>query len=109
MQVLRFIVRLGKNDWQSSTSQGKDNRRITGETDVPSDKGATQNRTLDPNFLTLAIPRLSVCADAQKVDRAKLAQTEVNKPGCIFFLKIQKVIFVIPLDHVTVYIPMHPE
>lgn len=25
----------------------------------------------------LAVPRLSVCADAQKVDRAKLAQTEV--------------------------------
>lgn len=24
------------------------------------------------------MPRLSVCADAQKVDRAKLAQTEVN-------------------------------
>lgn len=24
----------------------------------------------------LAVPRLSVCADAQKVDRAKLAQTE---------------------------------
>lgn len=26
----------------------------------------------------LAVPRLSVCADAQKVDRAKLAQTEVR-------------------------------
>lgn len=26
----------------------------------------------------LAVPRLSVCADAQKVDRAKLAQTEFN-------------------------------
>lgn len=26
----------------------------------------------------LAVPRLSVCADAQKVDRAKLAQTEVT-------------------------------
>lgn len=25
----------------------------------------------------LALPRLSVCADVQKVDRAKLAQTEV--------------------------------
>jgi hypothetical protein len=24
------------------------------------------------------VPRLSVCADAQKVDRAKLAQTEVS-------------------------------
>lgn len=28
---------------------------------------------------SLAVPRLSVCADAQKVDRAKLAQTEVIK------------------------------
>jgi len=28
---------------------------------------------------SLAVPRLSVCADAQKVDRAKLAQTEVSK------------------------------
>ena len=27
---------------------------------------------------SLAVPRLSVCADAQKVDRAKLAQTEVT-------------------------------
>lgn len=27
---------------------------------------------------SLAVPRLSVCADAQKVDRAKLAQTEVS-------------------------------
>lgn len=26
----------------------------------------------------LAVPRLSVCADAQKVDRAKLAQTEFS-------------------------------
>lgn len=26
----------------------------------------------------MAVPRLSVCADAQKVDRAKLAQTEFN-------------------------------
>lgn len=28
---------------------------------------------------SLAVPRLSVCADAQKVDRAKLAQTEVSE------------------------------
>ena len=27
---------------------------------------------------SLALPRLSVCADVQKVDRAKLAQTEVQ-------------------------------
>lgn len=36
----------------------------------------------------LAVPRLSVCADAQKVDRAKLAQTEViiiNNNKTIFY------------------------
>ena len=27
---------------------------------------------------SLAVPRLSVCADVQKVDRTKLAQTEVK-------------------------------
>lgn len=27
----------------------------------------------------LAVPRLSVCADAQKVDRAKMAQVEVSQ------------------------------
>ena len=32
----------------------------------------------DPNFLSLVVPRLSVCADAQKVDRSKLAQTEAR-------------------------------
>lgn len=26
----------------------------------------------------LAVPRLSVCADAQKIDKTKLAQTEVS-------------------------------
>ncbi|XP_055380348.1 uncharacterized protein LOC129611299 isoform X3 [Condylostylus longicornis] len=31
-----------------------------------------------PSNSQLAMPRLSVCADAQKVDRAKLAQTEFN-------------------------------
>ncbi|XP_039500471.1 uncharacterized protein LOC120457189 isoform X4 [Drosophila santomea] len=31
-----------------------------------------------PGNNQLAVPRLSVCADAQKVDRAKLAQTEFN-------------------------------
>lgn len=31
----------------------------------------------------LAVPRLSVCADAQKVDRAKLAQTEVSETPTI--------------------------
>lgn len=33
----------------------------------------------------LAVPRLSVCADAQKVDRAKLAQTEVKLKNVHFY------------------------
>jgi hypothetical protein len=32
---------------------------------------------MDPNNPNSAMPRLSVCADSQKVDRVKLAQTEV--------------------------------
>lgn len=32
----------------------------------------------DKHSNQLAVPRLSVCADAQKVDRAKLAQTEFS-------------------------------
>lgn len=32
---------------------------------------------------SLAVPRLSVCADAQKVDRAKLAQTEVSETSIL--------------------------
>ena len=40
-------------------------------------EGATDDM-MDPNNPNSAMPRLSVCADSQKVDRAKLAQTEVN-------------------------------
>ena len=32
---------------------------------------------IDPNNPNAGMPRLSVCADSQKVDRAKLSQTEV--------------------------------
>lgn len=47
---------------------------------------------------SLAVPRLSVCADAQKVDRAKLAQTEVSDDAsmrnlCIFERKIREALF----------------
>jgi hypothetical protein len=37
----------------------------------------------------LAVPRLSVCADAQKVDRAKLAQTEVSRTPNAKFMQIE--------------------
>ena len=40
------------------------------------DKGGGGDQS---NIPSLAVPRLSVCADAQKVDRAKLAQTEVGR------------------------------
>lgn len=49
-----------KKKWSSSQDCSQDNK----------DKDSKDK----PN---LAVPRLSVCADAQKVDRAKLAQTEV--------------------------------
>lgn len=38
--------------------------------------GKERNSKDKSNAGQLAVPRLSVCADAQKVDRAKLAQTE---------------------------------
>lgn len=41
------------------------------------DKDGKQNDK-DKQSGQLAVPRLSVCADAQKVDRAKLAQTEFS-------------------------------
>lgn len=38
------------------------------------------------------MPRLSVCADAQKVDRAKLAQTEVSEtPTINVYLATEKI------------------
>lgn len=40
------------------------------------DKEGKERSTKEKNAAQLAVPRLSVCADAQKVDRAKLAQTE---------------------------------
>ena len=55
----------------------KDSKRSTGDIEGAAERGANRKGGADPNFLTLAVPRLSVCADAQKVDRAKLAQTEV--------------------------------
>jgi hypothetical protein len=36
---------------------------------------------------SLAVPKLSVCADSHKVDRSKLAQTEVEIPSCTYVVK----------------------
>jgi RAP1 GTPase activating protein 1 len=52
-----------KKKWSSSQDCSQDNK------DKDSGKDKPQ----------LAVPRLSVCADAQKVDRTKLAQTEVRR------------------------------
>lgn len=52
-----------------------------------SDKDGSQKSGGDRAGAALAVPRLSVCADAQKVDRAKLAQTEVRI--YIYFLNFQ--------------------
>ena len=56
--------------WGSST-----NRRAENTSSNPD--GDTDD-IIDPNNPNSAIPRLSVCADSHKVDRAKLAQTEVR-------------------------------
>ena len=71
-------MNIGKPATQVSLIQDKDNKKVTGENDGSSEKGAhRKGGAADPSLLALAVPKLSVCADAQKVDRAKLAQTEV--------------------------------
>ena len=68
---------LGKQD--SPSTADKDCKKSIGDIEGAVEKGANRKGgATDPNFLSLAVPRLSVCADAQKVDRAKLAQTEVT-------------------------------
>ena len=72
------IINIGKPNSQVSLIQDEDNKKVIGENDGSSDKGAhRKGAAADPSLLALAVPKLSVCADAQKVDRAKLAQTEV--------------------------------
>ena len=74
-----LLFYLDKQDSQSSIGQDKESKKVTGDDESVSERGANRKGgATDPNLLNLAIPRLSVCADAQKVDRAKLAQTEVN-------------------------------
>ena len=61
--------------WSSSSNRG--NRGNTSTSSVDGAGGATDDM-MDPNNPNSAMPRLSVCADSQKVDRVKLAQTEVK-------------------------------
>ena len=73
-------MNIGKPNSQVSVIQDKDNKKVIGENDGSSEKGAhKKGAAADPSLLALAVPKLSVCADAQKVDRAKLAQTEVTR------------------------------
>ena len=74
------IMNIGKPASQVSLIQDKDNKKVIGENDGSSERGAhRKGGSADPSLLALAVPKLSVCADAQKVDRAKLAQTEVMR------------------------------
>lgn len=43
------------------------------------DKDVKEKEKAVAEATQLAVPRLSVCADAQKIDKTKLAQTEVSK------------------------------
>ena len=61
--------------WSSSSNRG--NRGNTSTSSADGAVGATDDM-MDPNNPNSAMPRLSVCADSQKVDRVKLAQTEVT-------------------------------
>ncbi|XP_015587911.2 uncharacterized protein LOC107264305 isoform X3 [Cephus cinctus] len=57
-----------------NTLQTEDRKRWASSQDCSNKEGKDKDRAAQ----SLAVPRLSVCADAQKVDRAKLAQTEFD-------------------------------
>ena len=44
------------------------------------DRGDMTGKKGEKGVPELSVPRLSVCADAQKVDKSKLTQTEVGNP-----------------------------
>ncbi|XP_046430449.1 uncharacterized protein rsh isoform X1 [Neodiprion pinetum] len=57
-----------------NTLQTEDRKLWSSSQDCSNKEGKEKDRGVQ----SLAVPRLSVCADAQKVDRAKLAQTEFD-------------------------------
>ncbi|XP_031635278.1 uncharacterized protein LOC116348425 isoform X2 [Contarinia nasturtii] len=59
---------------QNSTLHADDKKKFTSMQDCSN----KDNKEKQQSTNQLAVPRLSVCADAQKVDRAKLAQTEFS-------------------------------
>ncbi|CAH0625546.1 unnamed protein product [Chrysodeixis includens] len=60
---------------QHSQLNAEDKKKWASSQDCSNKEGKDKDK--DKNA-ALAVPRLSVCADAQKVDRAKLAQTEFS-------------------------------
>ncbi|XP_025163068.1 uncharacterized protein LOC105182753 isoform X5 [Harpegnathos saltator] len=58
----------------SGTLQSEDRKRWASSQDCSNKEAKDKDKAAQ----SLAVPRLSVCADAQKVDRAKLAQTEFD-------------------------------
>ncbi|XP_055380347.1 uncharacterized protein LOC129611299 isoform X2 [Condylostylus longicornis] len=56
----------------------EDKKKWASSQDCSNKEGKDKDGKDKPSNSQLAMPRLSVCADAQKVDRAKLAQTEFN-------------------------------
>ncbi|XP_037039105.1 uncharacterized protein LOC119076446 isoform X4 [Bradysia coprophila] len=62
---------------QNSTLQADDKKKWASSQDCSNKEGKDRDKEKQQSG-QLAVPRLSVCADAQKVDRAKLAQTEFS-------------------------------
>ncbi|XP_020294253.1 uncharacterized protein LOC109859929 isoform X2 [Pseudomyrmex gracilis] len=58
----------------SNTLQSEDRKRWASSQDCSNKEVKDKEKAAQ----SLAVPRLSVCADAQKIDRAKLAQTEFD-------------------------------
>ncbi|XP_033611251.1 uncharacterized protein LOC111874180 isoform X2 [Cryptotermes secundus] len=61
---------------QHSQLTADDKKKWSSSQDCSNKEGKDKDKEGKSQLPHLAVPRLSVCADAQKVDRAKLAQTE---------------------------------
>lgn len=85
--VMRAFSRLGSltAGWGRSNRKANQQQQLAAEDkkkwSSSQDCSETKDKESSKDKPHLAVPRLSVCADAQKVDRAKLSQTEVS-PSC---------------------------
>ncbi|KAK4887033.1 hypothetical protein RN001_003304 [Aquatica leii] len=70
----------GKSIRKHNTQQltADDKKKWSSSQDCSNKDGKDKDGKEKPSVGNLPVPRLSVCADAQKVDRAKLAQTEFS-------------------------------